>query len=145
MSDRPVLPRDPNGVPGLAATDETTKEIIKVLGDEASGGLRILNLVWNTSELAWERMTQPTLSADSINVNLDTIEQYLLDQLAQYQLSDWLESGDYVYLGFLDKSGKWYIKKIDTSSGTVRFIKGDSDYDFSDSVSLSYDTFSETF
>jgi len=145
MSDRPVLPRDPNGVPGLAATDETTKEIIKVLGDEASGGLRILNLVWNTSELAWERMIQPTLSADSIDVNFGTIEQYLLDQLAQYQLSDWLESGDYVYLGFLDKSGKWYIKKIDTSSGTVRFIKGDSDYDFSDPVSLSYDTFSETF
>ena len=145
MSDRPVLPRDPNGVPGLAATDETTKEIIKVLGDEASGGLRILNLVWNTSELAWERMIQPTLSADSIDVNFGTIEQYLLDQLAQYQLSDWLESGDYVYLGFLDKSGKWYIKKIDTSSGTVRFINGDSGYDFSDPVSLSYDTFSETF
>lgn len=51
------------------------------------------------------------------------------------------------YLGYLRTNGHWYIKQIDTTAGTVLYIKGTTDYDTSwtGRAGLSYAAFNTIF
>ena len=49
------------------------------------------------------------------------------DPLASYKDAGMDIASNPMYLGFIDINGAWYIKKIDTESGST-FCKGDSDY-----------------
>ena len=51
--------------------------------------------------------------------------------LQGYQLSDQLADSSnpqIMYYGYVNREGKWYILKADDSTGTYRFVKGDSGY-----------------
>ena len=52
-----------------------------------------------------------------------------------------------IYIGKVDKDGKWFIKMIDMTTGIAMFAKGDSDYDtaYSGRYGLSYDIFNNVF
>lgn len=66
--------------------------------------------------------------------------------LKKYSLTDYVESVDPEYYGFLALDGSWYIQKF-TASGTIRYTKGDSDYttNWTNRVSLTYDYFDAVF
>lgn len=65
------------------------------------------------------------------------------DPTAGYSISDIDESGTTKYYGYLNGSGGWYIMEV--TSTTVRYVKGDSGYDFSNRASETYDTFDAIF
>jgi hypothetical protein len=53
----------------LGALDPDTEEIKPVrMGDDTVLGLASQLYVWNTSTLVWDKMTQPSIAADTINV-----------------------------------------------------------------------------
>ena len=82
--------------------------------------------VWNTTELDWERMTQPLIDAtdSELYIVLDDLEQYTLDQLLQYQIDSWETDGTDVYVAYEDKNALWYIKKYDTTNEEVTWAVG---------------------
>lgn len=46
-----------------------------------------------------------------------------------YEMADWTDSSAaVVYVGYLSDDGGWIIKKIDTTSMTVRWARGVSGY-----------------
>jgi len=102
---------------------------------------------YNTVSLDWERWDGKidTVVSGDLNVAVDNLEQYILDTLNYYKFSDWLVDGTNIYIGYLEKGGAWYIKKIDTSAHTVRYIKGASGYTFAAPALLSYDDFATEF
>jgi len=66
------------------------------------------------------------------------------DNLFHYKLADIDEGTDYTYIGYLNKSGEWYIMRIE-SDETFRYVKGDDSYNWSNRASESYDTFNNVF
>ncbi len=105
--------------------------------------------VWDASLLTWVRMTQPLIDATNSNLYLkvDDLEQYVLDQLAQYKLSNFAVSSDPIYLGYMNKTGAWYIKQITVSTGVILYAVGTSGYAaaWTAKTLQSYDVFSEKF
>jgi len=105
--------------------------------------------VWDSGTLDWVRMTQPLIDATNseLYLKVDDLEQYILDQLQQYKLSNFDTSADPIYLGYLNKSGAWYIKQITLSTGAILYAAGASGYAaaWADASGQSYDLFSEKF
>lgn len=67
------------------------------------------------------------------------------DPTSRYSISDLDESGTTKYYGYLDADGAWYILQLTSTTG--RYIKGTSSYstNWTNRVSLSYDTFDNIF
>ena len=72
-------------------------------------------------------------------------EETLQDSLSTYQLANIDVAGDPLYLGYLDKNGLWYLKKISISAGTVEYCKGDSGYNWAGRVGAAYGAFNSIF
>lgn len=110
---------------------------------------KVTLFVWDTTELDWVRMTQPIIDAtdSELYLKVDDLEQYILDQMEQYNLSDWDDSGDPEYYGFLDKSGNFIIVEINETDSTVRYYSGSSNYStaWTNRISQSYDDFATEF
>ena len=147
MTTRDTAKRDPSGVPALGIQGDSGDEFTLVKGDETVNSLHVTMWKWNSSSLEWEKWDGKidTIVSGDLIVAVDNLEQYILDNLSQYKLSDWLVDGDIVYVGKLAKDGKWFIKKIDTANGQVRYVSGSSGYSFADPASLSYDDFATEF
>ena len=66
--------------------------------------------------------------------------------LSSYQSAGMDITTNPYYFGYLKADGSWYIKKLDTTSGTT-YIKGDSDYatNWDNRVSLTYGYFNAIF
>lgn len=75
---------------------------------------------------------------------LPTANENALDK---YQPSDETNTGTVDYYGFVDRNGNWYIQKYDYDNGTIRYIKGSSDYitNWNNKSSLSYKYFYDVF
>jgi hypothetical protein len=69
-----------------------------------------------------------------------------ISNFKEYEFSD-KQGTDPLYIGYLAKDGRWFIKKYSAATGEMRFCKGDSDYstNFTNRESLTYDYFSEVF
>lgn len=67
--------------------------------------------------------------------------------LAAYQANDLDEAADPAYYGFENADGKWIIKRLSDSAGTIRYAKGDSDYStaWTGRAGQSYATFGSVF
>lgn len=129
---------------------DTSGEVLKALAcDPTSRALFVGTYVWNTSTLAWEKMVQPNFqNTGDIYVAVDDVEQYILDTLAHYKLDDFDTSNDPTfYLGYQDKDGNYFIKRINTSTGAVDYTKGASGYStaWTNRASESYSDFASTF
>ena len=75
-------------------------------------------------------------------------EETLQNTLFHYKLSRLPVSGDaLIYLGYLNKDGGWYITEIDETSGTQKYVKGDSDIEtaWSNRISQNYQDFNDIF
>ena len=68
------------------------------------------------------------------------------DPLARYKDAGMDVSGSPMYFGFIALDGSWYIKRLDTSTGTT-YVKGSSNYTtaWGSRNSLSYDLFNLVF
>ena len=44
-----------------------------------------------------------------------------------YQISD-IDEGDYIYCGYTNENGDWYIMKQDSELGSFRYVKGESNF-----------------
>ena len=109
----------------IGALDPDTDEIKPLkMGDAVVNGLGVQLFVWDTSELEWVKMEQPTIEAGDLYVAIDDLEQYTLDKLDQYKLSGYVVSGDDIYVGYEDKDGNYYVKYIDTATGVVTYAVG---------------------
>ena len=84
------------------------------------------------------------IGADGVLKNPAT-EETLQDSLSTYQLANIDVAGDPLYLGYLDKNGLWYLKKISISAGTVEYCKGDSGYNWAGRVGAAYGAFNSIF
>lgn len=131
----------------IGARDPDTDEIKPVNIDAVSRGLAVTLFVWDSVGLEWVKMEQPMIEAGDLYVAVDQLEQYTLDQLLQYQMANYDTSSDPQYVGYLDKDGNWYIKKITDSTGVVEYVKGASGYAtaWTNRASQSYDTFDAIF
>lgn len=67
--------------------------------------------------------------------------------LEDFFISDQITVGEYVYFGYLDKKGRWYIMRQGVSDGTYRYVKGSYDYstNWANKGALTYALFSEVF
>jgi len=67
---------------------------------------------------------------NGVQANAATEEtlQLIVDPLAKYKSAGMDIASNPMYFGYLDKDGNWYIKKLDTTSGTT-YVKGTSDYE----------------
>jgi hypothetical protein len=132
----------------LGVLDPDTGEIKPLkMGDDTISGLAAQMYVWNTSTVQWEKMQQPTIEAGDLYVAVDDLEQYTLDQLLQYKLDDFDVSGDPVYIGYQDKDGNYYIKRVNLSTGAVDYTVGTSGYSsaWTNRASESYSDFASKF
>jgi hypothetical protein len=77
--------------------------------------------------------------------------QSIADTLDQYKVSDMDDASNPRYYGFVDKDGKWYILKEDTSAKSYRYTRGSGDYEtattgaWATRASLTYDYFHNVF
>ena len=69
------------------------------------------------------------------------------DALDNYQPSDETNTGEVDYYGFLDRNGNWYIQQYDYNNGTIRYIRGSSDYttNWTNRESLTYRYYNQVF
>jgi hypothetical protein len=88
----------------IGALDPDTDEINPVrVGDTTVLGMATQLYVWNTSTLIWDKMTQPTISADTINVEAtpDTSDLSTLNStVAQLAISGLYEGTGEDMLGY---------------------------------------------
>lgn len=113
----------------LTALDPDTGEIKTAeLGDDNVTGLHMLQWVWDSNTLEWVKMEQPTIEAGNLELAVDDLEQYTLDQLLQYQIARYDASGNPIYVGMLDKDGNYFIKRINTSTGVIDYSAGASGF-----------------
>jgi len=109
----------------------------------------VQNLVYNSIDGDWELAEQAGTASHTTNLYaaVDDIEQYILDTLAHYQLDDYDVSGTPFYLGYQEKGGAYYIKRINTTTSAVDYSKGASAYStaWTNRASESYTDFAGTF
>ena len=117
--------------------------------DPSTKSLRVNLWKWDTVGLTWVRWDgrMDTIVSGDLIVAVDNLEQYVLDQLHQYKLSNFDVSADPIYLGYLNKSGAWYIRQITLSTGAILYAVGSSGYAaaWATASGQSYDVFSEKF
>lgn len=72
--------------------------------------------------------------------------QAIKDPLIGYKPAGMDTAANPYYFGYLDIDGKWFIKKLDTTSGTT-YVKGNSDYatNWTNRASLEYQLFNIIF
>jgi len=131
----------------LIAGKDSGDDIVPTPADDDMKGIAVIQYVWDTDTLAWVKMEQPVIEAGDLYVAVDDLEEYTLDQLLQYKMSDYDDDSGTVYIGYVDKDGNWFIKKVDTSNGQVRYVAGTSGYAtaWSNRTSQSYDYFYNEF
>ena len=125
----PHLERDLNGVPVLGVWDPATEAIVPVWGDPDTGGLRILNMVWNTSGLQWERMQQPQINIEQadLTASFTDVEQGVTDNYWKRYKYDYDVNDNTIYKGrhitynAAESDTQWYIIKY-TYDGSQRLI-----------------------
>jgi len=68
------------------------------------------------------------------------------DPIASYKGAGMDTAANPYYFGYLDIDGNWYIKKLDTTSGTT-YVKGASSYatNWTNRASLTYGEFNDIF
>ena len=108
--------------------DTDTLKTLELTEDTDITGLHILQWVWDTSTLKWVKMEQPVIEAGDLYVAVDDLEQYTLDQLLQYKIARYDASGNPIYVGMLEKDGKYYIKRINTTTGVIDYSYGASGF-----------------
>jgi hypothetical protein len=132
----------------IVALDPDTGEIKTLeMGDDTVAGLHILQWVWDPNDLQWEKMTQPVINTDEIQIDNDALEALITDQLQHYFMDDFDVSGNPIYVGYQDKGGNYYIQRFNTSTGAVDYTKGASGYStaWTNRATESYDSFEATF
>jgi hypothetical protein len=112
-------------------------------------GQVVQNLVYNTNDGDWELQEQWGTDAVTVNIYaaVDDIEQYILDTLAHYKMDDYDVSAATKYIGYQNKAGNYYIKRINTSTGAVDYSYGASGYStaWTNRATESYNDFATEF
>lgn len=123
----------------------------------------VQNLVYNPSSGNWELEQQGVIEAvtgnlylavdeieskmDSAQAVLVTIDQAIDDQLKNYKMDDYDVSAATKYVGYQNKAGNYYIKRINTSTGAVDYSYGASGYStaWTNRATESYNDFATEF
>ncbi len=134
--------------PGEGSKTETTTI--------SSGGGQTENITLEEPETYWGQTTENRvkinkvilLSYDGRDINrTNRLPVVTEDALDNYQPSDETNTGGVDYYGFLDRNGNWYIQQYDYNNGTIRYIRGSSDYttNWTNRESLTYRYYNQVF
>jgi len=110
------------------------------------GKIITVNHVWNPDNMAYEKMTQPSIKTDTLTVSgeVGVIDD---DPTAKYKITDIDPTDGNSYYGYTDMDGGWYIKHV--TAIEVRYVRGDSGYAAAwvlrDDPGTHYDYFYEVF
>ena len=127
------LPLDPLGKPLMGYDFDFEMCKVAVYIDDGAGGVAL-----------WDGVVDIDVTG-SFYVYVDDLEQYILDQLAQYQYTGFLEDGTDTYIGYEDKDGNYYIEKY-PDTGLVTFAVGTGGIPATGTwTGLSYGTFASKF
>lgn len=117
----------------------------KLMGYDVDGSEADVQVITDEQGRLRVHLDEAITFTGDITVDTSALEALIADQQLDYHISDWLESGTDVYIGYLTKAGAWLIKKISTATGQVRYVHGSSGYSFADPASLSYTLYSTEF
>lgn len=122
---------------GIADIDKRT--FLKVIG-----GVGIsLFLLSIFNKRIRSMLPQSLPGSQSSKIDPDQSQNQLTDG---YRISE-IDNSVISFSGFINKDGGWFIMRIDTNTGSVRYARGDSNFpdNWSDREKLKYDYFSNTF
>lgn len=118
--------------------------LCKLMGYDVDSSGNDIQVIVDSQGRLRVQLDNVTFTGD-IQVDTDNLEQLVTDQQFDYKMSDYMQSGNVMYVGYLHKSGSWIIKSFDISTGALRYAYGASGYDFTDPTSFSYDYYSAVF
>jgi hypothetical protein len=86
-------------------------------------------------------------NVDGVETSLASLAADSTYSLKQYQLSNYDTTTSTIYVGYLDKDGNYFIKRINTSTGAVDYSKGTSGYStaWTNRATQTYNVFSTEF
>lgn len=87
--------------------------------------------------------TGPTILTDITGNQIDPAQNQPLDR---YTISQ-MDENTISFYGFTDKSGGWYIMKVNTETGAFRYAKGESDFagSWNNRENMTYGYFNDVF
>lgn len=85
-------------------------------------------------------------STASPDKNGDTVEPTQNQPLDGYRISE-IEDNVVSFYGFVKKDDSWYIMRVDTNTGSFRYVRGESDFSkaWTNRKKLQYDYFNNVF
>ena len=114
----------------FGALDPDTGEIIPVSLDDLTGGIAVIQYVWDTTLLQWVKMQQPTINADDLTITMGDVERLLAgnywnDQRFEFSGDDLIYKGLNTTHKALTSDTDWYILKYTwDGSGNPTRIEG---------------------
>lgn len=90
---------------------------------------------------------QPATSIPRFDVSPIVTAVENLEIAASFQINDMDDASIPAYYGSETVDGVWMIKKLDTTAGTVRYVRGQSGYAtaWTNRAALTYDTYANVF
>jgi len=93
------------------ALEDAGETPLRLLGDEASGSLRVNLWVWNSSSLQWQRMTQPVVEIDLSLLEALQAGTHWQDQRFAYSSNNLIYRGLNTTHGAATDAASWSIWK----------------------------------
>ena len=113
----------------LGALDQDTDEIKPLDMEDITGGLAVIQYVWNTTTLQWEKMVQPMIYADDLTVEMGDIEKllaanYWKEQRYEFSGNNPIYKGLHTTIGAATSNTNWYIWKFTFTGNNPTRIQG---------------------
>jgi hypothetical protein len=129
-----------------AKFDSDRRSFLKIIG-AAGVSVFVYTLFTNRAEAAFfGSVPGPgTVSIkDSTGTKIDPAEKQPTDG---YRITEYDDSVPYIYGGYVNKTGAWFISREDVTSGSYRYTKGSSSFstNWTNRASLTYDYFDNIF
>lgn len=123
---KPVVIEEPREISQGGVPNIDRREFLRLIG-VAGVSFFIYSIFAKRAEaLFFGRAAEPgvTLLSDSLGKKIDPAERQPTDG---YQISE-IEDSETPYYGFVNKSGGWYIMKVDSETGSFRYSSGETGF-----------------
>lgn len=135
---------------------EGTKTVVTTISSR-KGSTTVNLTLEETSDIDYERasekdnrdliVTVPALFDGTKVTRTNRFPVINEETLSKYYYSDTKTDGSTLYDGYVDRDENWYIRREDTSTGEIRYVKGSGDYvnNFNNRTNLDYNYFYNVF
>jgi len=119
MHEADILDNDKNGKPAQGYYDAAGDTVNSVEGDPTVNSKHVTNHVWNPSTLAWEKMAQPVLNANNVDLtgSFGDVEALLAENYWKDERLDYDDNCFLIYKGYnivkgaATSAATWYLFK----------------------------------